>query len=79
MAENLYHNLRKRMKVIESDLDRVCSEVKELNEWRLITLERIKDNTEHILGRVRVLEEHLTSLDRTCEGGNDPRDGGWFD
>ena len=60
------------MKVIES-------EVKELNEWRLITLERIKDNTEAILARVRVLEEHLTSLDRTAEGGNDPRDGGWFD
>ena len=72
MAENLYHNLRKRMKVIES-------EVKELNEWRLITLERIKDNTEHILARVRVLEEHLVSLDRSAEGGNDPRDGGWFD
>ena len=72
MGEKLYHNLRKRMKVIES-------EIIELNEWRLITLERIKDNTEHILGRVRVLEEHLTSLDRSSEGGNDPRDGGWFD
>ena len=72
MGEKLYHNLRKRMKVIES-------EIIELNEWRLITLERIKDNTEHILGRVRVLEEHFTSLDRSSEGGNDPRDGGWFD
>lgn len=29
--------------------------------------------------RVRDLEEHLMSLDRSSEGGNNPNDGGWFD
>jgi hypothetical protein len=29
--------------------------------------------------RVKALEEHLRSLDHGNEGGNDIRDGGWFD
>jgi len=29
--------------------------------------------------RVKALEEHLMSLDHGNEGGNDIRDGGWFD
>ena len=72
MAENLYHNLRKRMKVIES-------EVKDLKEIKNKILLQAVETTTLLLGRVKTLEEHLSSLDRTCEGGNDPRDGGWFD
>jgi hypothetical protein len=72
MAENLYHNLRKRMKVIES-------KVKDLESTKEKILLQAVETTTLLLGRVKALEEHLSSLDRSCEGGNDPRDGGWFD
>ena len=68
----MYTHLRKRMKVIES-------KVKALEYKRKTDLVEAVSTCELLLHRVRALEEHLTSLDRTSEGGNDPRDGGWFD
>lgn len=72
MGEKLYTHLRKRMKVIES-------KVKDLESTREKVLLQAVSTCELLMSRVKALEEHLTSLDRTAEGGNDPRDGGWFD
>jgi hypothetical protein len=46
------------------------SESEHKSIWRAI---------ETLQKRVRDLETHLMSLDHGNEGGNDIRDGGWFD
>jgi len=52
------------------------SEVKVNRELDILPLERALIS---LTKRVEALEEHLMSLDHGNEGGNDIRDGGWFD
>lgn len=72
MGDNLYHNLRKRMKVIESKVNEIDNAVSDC----IISIE---SELEETVARLKAIEEHLTSLQLSSEGGNDPRDGGWFD
>ena len=41
--------------------------------------EAIEKRLKVIESKLKVIEEHLMSLDHGNEGGNDIRDGGWFD
>ena len=41
--------------------------------------EAIEKRLKVIESKLKVIEEHLMSLDHGNAGGNDIRDGGWFD
>ena len=56
----------------ESEIDRNAGAI---NELKILMI----DEVSRLMRRVKALEEHLISLDHGNEGGNDIRDGGWFD
>ena len=59
----------------ESEIDRNAGAINELKIWQMLMI----DEVSRLMRRVKALEEHLISLDHGNEGGNDIRDGGWFD